>query len=166
MKGQRNNIVSAETVILLYDGTCNLCNGLVRFIIKRDPARRFRFGSLQSESGKALLRKLGLPLDDLNSVVMVAGEKYYLKSSAGLRVLKELGGVWKLFYFLMILPAPFRDFVYDIVAKTRYMIFGKQESCQYHEREIGAGGRSLQDQSQFNNYAPHPPSPPHRSSSC
>lgn len=115
--------------ILLFDGVCNLCNSIVRFTIKRDPKEKFKFASLQSESGQALLKKFGLPTDDFDSFVFINGDKYFLKSSAGLHVLKELGGVWKLFYVFIIFPRPLRDFVYNIIAKTRYKIFGKRDTC-------------------------------------
>ena len=115
--------------IFLFDGVCNLCNGFVQFIIKRDPKGKFKFASLQSESGQALLKKIGLPPHDLDSLVLIAGDNYFLKSSAGLRILKELGGFWKLFYILIIFPKGLRDFVYDGIAKTRYRIFGKRDTC-------------------------------------
>lgn len=118
-----------ETHILLFDGVCNLCNSIVQFTIKRDPKGKFKFASLQSESGQALLKKFGLPTDDFDSFVFISGDKLFLKSSAGLHVLKELGGFWKMFYFLIIFPRPLRDFIYNIIAKTRYRIFGKRDTC-------------------------------------
>lgn len=119
-----------ETHILLFDGVCNLCNRMVRFTIKRDPKGKFKFAPLQSESGQALLKKQGLPVDNFDSFVFIKGDKYYFKSSAGLQVLKELGGVWKLlFYVFIVFPKPWRDFVYGIIAKTRYRIFGKRDTC-------------------------------------
>lgn len=118
-----------EPHILLFDGVCNLCNSIVQFTIKRDPKAKFKFASLQSESGQTLLKKFGLPTDDFDSFVFINGDKYFLKSSAGLHVLKELGGIWKLFYVFIIFPRPLRDFVYNIIAKTRYKIFGKRNNC-------------------------------------
>ncbi len=118
-----------QTHILLFDGVCNLCNGIVQFTIKRDPKAKFKFASLQSESGQSLLKQFGLPTDDFNSFVYINGEKCFLKSSAGLHVLKELGGIWKVFYIFIIFPRPFRDFVYNLIAKTRYKIFGKRDTC-------------------------------------
>jgi len=125
-----------EAHILLFDGVCNLCNSIVQFIIKRDPKGKFQFASLQSESGQALLRKFGLPTDDFNSFVYIQGDEYFLKSSAGLHVLKELGGFWKLFYIFIIFPIPLRDFVYSIIAKTRYKIFGKRDTCMVATPEL------------------------------
>ena len=121
----RNN----ETYILLFDGVCNLCISVVNFTIKRDTKEKFKFASLQSESGQALLKKFGLQINDFDSFVFISGEKYFLKSSAGLHVLRELGGVWKLNYAFIIFPRPVRDFIYSIVAKTRYRIFGKRDTC-------------------------------------
>lgn len=118
-----------EGHILLFDGVCNLCNSIVQFTIKRDPKEKFKFASLQSESGQALLKKFGLPTNDFDSFVFINGDKYFLKSSAGLHVLKELGGLWKLFYVFIIFPRPLRDFIYNIIAKTRYKIFGKRHTC-------------------------------------
>lgn len=125
-----------ETHILLFDGVCNLCISVVNFTIKRDSKEKFKFAALQSESGQALLKKFGLPTNDFDSFVFICGEKYFLKSSAGLHVLRELGGVWKLFYAFIIFPGPLRDSIYSIVAKTRYNIFGKQDTCIIPTAEV------------------------------
>ena len=125
-----------EAHILLFDGVCNLCNSIVQFIIKRDPKGKFKFSSLQSESGQALLRQFGLPTNDFDSFVFISGDKYFLKSSAGLHVLKELGGVWKVFFIFIIFPRPLRDFIYNIIAKTRYRIFGKRDTCMVPTPDI------------------------------
>lgn len=117
--------------ILLFDGVCNLCNKLVRFIIKRDQKTKFMFMSLQSVRGQSLLKQFGLPMDDFDSLVYIRDGKYYLKSSAILHILKELKGIWKLFFIFIIIPTFIRDFIYKIIAKTRYKIFGRQDSCIY-----------------------------------
>jgi predicted DCC family thiol-disulfide oxidoreductase YuxK len=117
--------------ILLFDGFCNLCRRLVNFIIKRDKKAKFLFVSLQSASGQSLLKKFGLPTDDFDSVVYIRSDKYFLKSSAILHILKEMGGIWKLFFIFIIVPNFIRDFIYKIIAKTRYKIFGRHDSCVY-----------------------------------
>jgi len=127
---------SSEPKILLFDGVCNLCNRFVQFTIRRDPKGRFKFASLQSESGQALLQKLGLPRDDFRTFVLVKGEKYFLRSTAALRVLRELGGVWELFYVFIFIPRPLRDFIYGIISKSRYRIFGKRDSCMIPTPDI------------------------------
>jgi len=125
-----------ESYILLFDGVCNLCNHIVQFTIKRDLKAKFKFATLQSENGQALLKKFDLPTDGFNTFVFINGNKYFLKSSAGLNVLKELGGVWKLFYAFIIFPKPLRDFIYNIIAKTRYRIFGKRDNCMIPTSDI------------------------------
>ncbi len=122
--------------ILLFDGVCNLCNGFVQFMIKRDPKRKFTFASLQSESAQKLLARFGLPKDDFDSFVLIKGDKYFLKSTAALTVLKELGGFWSLFYVFIVLPRRFRDFIYNTVAKSRYRIFGKRNECMMPTPEL------------------------------
>ncbi len=118
-----------ETYILLFDGVCNLCISVVNFTIKKDTKGKFKFAALQSESGQALLNKFGLSTKDFNSFIFISGDKYFIKSSAVLHVLKELRIVWILFYIFIVIPRPIRDFMYSIIAKTRYTIFGKQNTC-------------------------------------
>ena len=125
-----------EPYILLFDGVCNLCNSLVQFVIKRDTKGIFKFAPLQSDIGQALLKKLDLPTDDLSSFILIHDDKYFLKSSAGLHVLKVLGGFWKMCYVFIIFPPPWRDFIYDIIAKTRYRIFGKRNACMIPTPDI------------------------------
>lgn len=127
---------NSDSYILLFDGVCNLCNNIVQFTIKRDPKGKFKFATLQSENGQALLKKFDLSTDDFNSFVFINGNKYFLKSSAGLHVLKELGGGWKLFYVFIIFPVPLRDFIYSMIAKTRYRVFGKRNTCMIPTPDI------------------------------
>jgi predicted DCC family thiol-disulfide oxidoreductase YuxK len=115
--------------ILLFDGVCNLCNRVIQFTIIRDPKRKFKFASLQSDAGQQILKKFGLSISDFESFVLIKGDNYYLKSTAALMVLRELGGFWGLFYFLMIVPRPVRDFLYNLIAKSRYRIFGRRATC-------------------------------------
>jgi len=119
----------AEQNILLFDGVCILCNGFVRFLLARDKQAKFRFAPLQSAIGQKLLAEQHLSTTDLTSVVLIQNNKHYLKSKAALMVLKELGGVWKLFTVFLLVPRPIRDFLYDIVAKNRYRWFGKMDAC-------------------------------------
>lgn len=114
--------------IILFDGECNFCNQSVQFIIKRDPKGHFKFTSLQNEIGKELLRTYNAPVD-MDSFVLIEGNKCYFQSSAALRVCKNLKGAWKLAYLLLIVPKPLRDTFYGIMAKNRYKWFGKRESC-------------------------------------
>ena len=122
--------------VLLFDGICNLCNGLVIFIIKRDSKSKFKFAALQSPAGQLLLKKYGLSTENINTLVYVKGDKIFLKSSAVLHILKDLGGLWKLFFVFIFLPKFIRDFFYNLIAKWRYKILGKRETCMVPNPEI------------------------------
>lgn len=115
--------------ILLFDGVCNLCNGAVQFIIKNDKNKRFRFATLQSEAGIELSKKYGLPIDRMDTFVVIKKNKSYTRSTAALEVAKMLGSFWSLAYVFILVPPVIRDAIYNWVAKNRYSWFGKKESC-------------------------------------
>ena len=121
--------MSQDNPVILFDGVCNLCNGSVQFVIRRDKDALFRFASLQSNSGQALLRQYGLPENTFNSFVLIDGGKTYTKSSAALRVAKKMRGGWRLLYGLMIVPKFIRDGIYNLIARNRYRWFGKKDAC-------------------------------------
>ncbi|MFC3882200.1 thiol-disulfide oxidoreductase DCC family protein [Bacillus songklensis] len=115
--------------IVLFDGVCNFCDGAVQFIIKRDPEGILSFASLQSEPGQDLLTKLHLSADTFNSMVYVEGTRFYTKSTAALKIARQLSGLWPLLYGFILVPKPMRDAVYDLIAKNRYKWFGQKEEC-------------------------------------
>ncbi len=115
--------------IILFDGVCNLCNGAVNFVIKRDPGNVFKFATLQEKKGALLLKMHAIDIQKLDSIVLIENEKVYIKSSAALRITKKLSGLWPLFFVLLIIPSFIRDGIYDIIAKNRYKWFGKKEQC-------------------------------------
>jgi predicted DCC family thiol-disulfide oxidoreductase YuxK len=120
--------VNSPAKILLFDGVCNLCDGLVQFIIRHDKKEQFTFASLQSAAGRDLLRRFELP-NDLSSFVYIRGERAYRRSAAVLLVLKDLGGLWQLAYACRLVPRFIRDWVYDLIARNRYRLWGKKDSC-------------------------------------
>jgi len=122
--------------IIFFDGICNLCNATVQFVIKRDKKAIFKFAPLQSGTGHAALRKMRMKPDHLETIIYLRGDRYLTKSSAILYVLKDIGGIWQLVFGFMIIPAFIRDFVYGIVARNRYRIFGKKESCMIPAPEL------------------------------
>lgn len=129
-------IESEVSRIILFDGECNLCNHLVQFTIKRDASAKFKFASLQSKSAQHLLSKQGINASDFDSFVLVYGNHYFIRSTASLMLLRELGGIWKWFYVFIIIPRPLRDFFYHLVAKSRYRIFGRKDSCMIPTSDI------------------------------
>ncbi|RDW17726.1 thiol-disulfide oxidoreductase DCC family protein [Oceanobacillus chungangensis] len=128
--------------IILFDGVCNFCSSSVKFIIKRDKLAKFKFGSLQSKIGQELKNNTNLP-ENTDSIILIEDGKSYDKSTAALRISKELDGLWKLFYMLIIIPKPLRDIAYNYLAKNRYKWFGKKNECMLPSPEIRS--RFLQD---------------------
>lgn len=127
--------MNSNKQILLFDGECNLCNRVVQFVIKRDKEKKFVFASLQSDAGKKMLEKYKVNAVKLETFVLIKNETAYLRSSASLEVVREVGGVWKLLYAFVIIPAFIRDGIYNFIAKRRYKIFGKA-TCMVPSPEL------------------------------
>jgi predicted DCC family thiol-disulfide oxidoreductase YuxK len=115
--------------LILFDGVCNLCNALVAFVIRRDPLRQFRFASLQGKTGQLILAGLNFPATELNTMIYVRGDRYYLRSEAALEIFRRLTGPWRLMFVFKVVPVFIRDFFYGILAGNRYRWFGKKEAC-------------------------------------
>lgn len=123
---------------ILFDGVCNFCNASINFIIDRDSKGIFKFAALQSEIGQELLKEFGLKTSDFDSIVAIEGDKVYQKSDAALEIARRMDRIWKVFYVLKIIPAFFRDPVYDLVARNRYRIFGRTDACRIPTPELKA----------------------------
>ena len=120
--------------IVLYDGVCGLCNRMTQFLLKRDRTDRLRFASLQSEFAGVILKRHGRDAQDLDTVYVVQdygepNERLLARSDAILSLAQELGGIWSLASVAKVLPRWLRDRVYNLVARNRYRVFGKYESC-------------------------------------
>jgi predicted DCC family thiol-disulfide oxidoreductase YuxK len=120
-----------NTPILFYDGVCNLCTGVVQFVLKKDQKKTLEFASLQSENGQNILRKFNLPVRKLGTFIWYENGIAFTKSAGVHKLFQYLGGRYKWFSLLKIIPFFIQDLVYDVVAKTRYSIFGKKDSCIY-----------------------------------
>jgi predicted DCC family thiol-disulfide oxidoreductase YuxK len=120
--------------IVLYDGVCGLCNRLNQFLLKRDKRDSLRFASLQSSLAESLTLRHGANPKDLDTVYVVVDhnlptEHLLCRSDAIIYVLTQLGGIWKGMGLAKILPKAVRNIAYNIVAKNRYRVFGKHDSC-------------------------------------
>jgi len=120
--------------VILFDGFCNLCNSSVQFILKRDKKGVYRFASLQGEIGQELLGKWGIE-PEINSFVLIEENRVYVRSTAALRVCFHLKGAWIALAIFLLIPAKFRDILYNFIANHRYKWFGKQESCLLPQSE-------------------------------
>jgi len=114
---------------VLFDGTCNLCNGSVQFILRRDPRARFRFASLQSAVAQRLLAERGVAGTLPDSIVLLAGDRLRTKSAAALAIARGLRWPWPLLSVFWLVPWPLRDLVYDWIARNRHHWFGRREEC-------------------------------------
>lgn len=128
-------MVAEPNPIILYDGVCGLCNRLVRFVVKRDRRDCFRFASLQSDYAGRILRTHGANPTDLDTMYVVLNheqpnEQLAARSDAAMFILRELGGIWTvLAAWLRLLPRPLRGWGYNRVARIRYRVFGKYDTC-------------------------------------
>ena len=125
-------------ITVLFDGVCNLCNGTVQFVIKRDRAAIFRFASLQSDYAQRLLRQVNLPANQLYSVIVFEDGVAYQKSDAALRIARHLSGFWRWLYIFRFVPKFIRDGLYNFIATNRYRFFGKQDHCMIPTPQLRA----------------------------
>jgi len=125
--------------IILYDGVCGLCNSLVQFLLKRDKQGHLRFASLQSDFAARVLQRHGIDSKDLDTVQVIEnyeqpGERVLQRSDAILRAGRELGGFWSVSAAAgKVIPRALRDVIYRFVARNRYRVFGKYDTCMLPE---------------------------------
>lgn len=132
-----NNLPQHKKIIL-FDGVCNLCNFFVQFVIQHDKADKFRFVSLQSELGEQIASTFPLSSQRLDSVLLldVATSSYKNKSQAVFEVLIELNYFKWLAKLFSMFPRFVTDLIYDVIAKYRYRLFGKQNQCWVPTKEL------------------------------
>jgi predicted DCC family thiol-disulfide oxidoreductase YuxK len=118
-----------EDGLILFDGVCVLCSDWVDFVIKRDPQARFRFLPIQTQRGRAIARHFGVDAEAPETNVVVKGGQALFKFDAVLAVLEEMPG-WRWLTILRHLPRPLRNWLYDRVARNRYAVFGKRDTCR------------------------------------
>lgn len=124
-----------EGKVILFDGICNFCNSSVNFIIDKDSRDVFRFASLQSGYGQDCLKNFNLPTDSFSTLILISENEYYTRSSAALRIAKELSFPYNLSFAFIVVPPFIRNFFYDIVARNRYKWFGKKEVCRIPSKD-------------------------------
>lgn len=115
--------------ILLFDGVCNLCSRLIRFILTHERDTDILFVSLQSEKARTIFKEYNIGHHELDSIVFVENGKVFERSDAVLRVGHYLRNPWRLLTIFKIVPSFIRNGIYSVVAKSRYRIFGKMDNC-------------------------------------
>ena len=129
-------MVNTSNPIILYDGICGLCNRLNQFVLRRDRNDRFRFAALQSEFAGKVLERHGVNPQVLDTMYLLLNysqpdERLAARSDAAVQILTELGGIWRaIASIVQLLPRWFRDKAYNLIARNRYQVFGKFQTCQ------------------------------------
>ena len=111
--------------VIIFDGICGLCNKSVDILIKIDKEKIFTYTSLQGEFVKTLDLQ-----PDIDSILFYKDGTVYYKSTAILKIFQALGGIWVFMTVFYLIPKVIRDFIYNVIAKYRYKIFGKREQCR------------------------------------
>jgi predicted DCC family thiol-disulfide oxidoreductase YuxK len=117
------------SALIVFDGVCVLCSGFARMVTRLDRARRFRFTTAQSPLGEALFRHFGLPTDAYETNLVLIDGVGYTRMESFIAVMRELGWPWRAASLLKLLPAGLRNWTYERIARNRYALFGKRETC-------------------------------------
>ncbi len=126
-----------KDAIIFFDGVCNLCNGAINFIIDRDRKGTFKFAPLQSEFAKKRLQQSKIDPLKLDTIVLLEPRgNVSVKSTAALRIARNLSGAWPLLYGFVIIPKFIRDAVYNLIANNRYKWFGRTDQCRVPTPEL------------------------------
>jgi predicted DCC family thiol-disulfide oxidoreductase YuxK len=128
-RGELPEPATSDSRILLFDGLCYLCSGALQFVYRRDQRALFKFAWVQSELGSRLAEWCGLPTDEYETMVYIEGGVPYVKSTAFLRAVRLLRFPWPLLSVGLLVPVTVRDWVYDLLARNRYRVFGKKDAC-------------------------------------
>jgi predicted DCC family thiol-disulfide oxidoreductase YuxK len=133
--------MAKSPTIILFDGVCNLCSGVVRFVIARDPHAHFRFAALQSDAARRICAEVGATPPaavDPDTIIVIADGRALERSDAALAIASRLPFPWPMFGVFRILPRALRDWLYRLVAKNRYRWFGKSDTCMMPTPELRA----------------------------
>lgn len=122
--------------IILFDGICNFCNGAVNFVIDRDATKRYKFVSLQSDLGQAILIHFNRNTRDFDTLLVLQQGQLLQKSAAILAIAKGMDGAWKWLKYFGLLPNSLLDVGYNLIAQNRYRLFGKSDACRMPTPEM------------------------------
>jgi predicted DCC family thiol-disulfide oxidoreductase YuxK len=122
--------LSQGEILVLFDGTCKLCNGWASFIIHYDHQHLIRLATVQSCEGQHLLRWAGLPTDQFNTIVLIVDDRFYVRSDAMFEIARRLPSPARWLGVARLIPAGLRDWVYDKIALNRYRLFGRYDTSR------------------------------------
>jgi len=122
--------------IIIFDGVCNFCNSSVNFIIKRDQTNLFVFAPVQSPAAQKLIADHNVENIGFDTFILIKNDECLLGTNAAIEIAQGLSGAWYLCRVFKILPRPIRDYFYRLLARNRYSIFGKLETCMLPTKEL------------------------------
>ena len=122
-------MIERKELVVYYDGVCGLCDFFVNILIKIDSKGILKFSSLQGNSGQKLLSNLIFDKKELDTVLFRTNDQVYTRSTAVFKIIKSIGGIWRLFLLFDLLPTSFNDFIYRKISINRYKLFGKLDRC-------------------------------------
>ena len=118
--------------IVFFDGHCNLCNRAVQFILKYDRSKKIYLSSLKSDFSQKLLNEHNIS-SDMDSIIYFRNGTILTKSDAALYIMWDINGIWRVSHIFFIIPKFIRDYLYDLIAKYRYVIWGRSDRCYIDE---------------------------------
>lgn len=124
--------------LIVFDGECVLCSGFFKTMVRVDKAERFTFATAQSDLGQALYRALDLPTDDFETNLVIVDGVIYQRLEAFTAAMRAVGWPWRALSALRFIPEPLRSFLYHRIARNRYAIFGRYDSCMIPDAALRA----------------------------
>lgn len=130
--------LSQHDRVVLFDGVCRLCSAWARFLIRFDRHHVFRLATVQSRAGQRILAWHGLPTDSYETMVLADGASIYTKSTAFLRIVARLPWPWPILAMGWVIPRVIRDWLYDRIARNRYTLFGRYDTCMVPSADVAS----------------------------
>lgn len=122
--------------VIVFDGECVLCSGFFRFMLTRDRRATFRFAMAQSPLGAQLYQALGLPADDFETNLVIVDGRIYGRLDAFAMAMKAIGWPWRALSVLRFFPRILKDPFYNTIARNRYRLFGRYDTCMIPSEEL------------------------------
>lgn len=115
--------------VIVFDALCVLCSRHAQFVLRHDRSGRFLLASMQSEAGAAIYSSSGIDPANPDTLILVDEGRALRDSDAILAIWRGLGWPWRVIGAFGIVPRALRDPVYRWVARHRYRLFGRRETC-------------------------------------
>ncbi|NVJ51267.1 MAG: DUF393 domain-containing protein [Gammaproteobacteria bacterium] len=122
--------LNEDSLIIVFDGVCPLCNGAIDFIMQRDRHNHCLFVPMQSPLGEHLIAPFKADGVGRDTFLLLKQSQIYYRTDAILQILPALTGPWRYLTVLRWLPRAFRDAVYGVIARNRYRFFGQRQQCR------------------------------------